>query len=115
MTDLADLTAVDLTHAYEARECSPVEVLRAVRQRIDRWEPTINALWYRDDAEADRQARASEVRRPPRWPGTPRSTSAPISAARCACPPRSPAWSGTREASAVSRSTRRITRASPVL
>jgi aspartyl-tRNA(Asn)/glutamyl-tRNA(Gln) amidotransferase subunit A len=62
MTDLADLTAVDLTRAYEARECSPVEVLRAVRERIDRWEPTINALWYRDDAEADQQARASEER-----------------------------------------------------
>jgi aspartyl-tRNA(Asn)/glutamyl-tRNA(Gln) amidotransferase subunit A len=62
MTDLADLTAVDLAHAYEARECSPVEALRAVRARMERWEPTINAVWHRDDAEADRQARDSEQR-----------------------------------------------------
>jgi aspartyl-tRNA(Asn)/glutamyl-tRNA(Gln) amidotransferase subunit A len=62
MTDLADLTAVDLARAYEAGECSPVEVLAAVRTRIDQWEPTINAIWHRDDAEADHQARAAEQR-----------------------------------------------------
>ena len=62
MTDLADLTAVDLAHAYGAGECSPVDALRAVRDRIDRWEPAINALWHRDDAEADGQARAAEGR-----------------------------------------------------
>ena len=62
MTDLADLTAVDLARAYEAGDCSPPEALQAVRARIDRWEPTINALWHRDDTEADRQARASEER-----------------------------------------------------
>jgi len=62
MTDLADLTAVDLALAYEAGDCSPVDALRAVRERIERWEPTINAVWHRDDAEADRQARASEER-----------------------------------------------------
>jgi aspartyl-tRNA(Asn)/glutamyl-tRNA(Gln) amidotransferase subunit A len=62
MTDLADLTAVDLALAYEAGECSPVDALQAVRDRIDRWEPTINAVWHRDDAEADRQARAAEDR-----------------------------------------------------
>lgn len=62
MTDLADLTAVDLSHAYETGDCSPVEALRAVRARIDQWEPMINALWHRDDAEADRQARAAEAR-----------------------------------------------------
>jgi Asp-tRNA(Asn)/Glu-tRNA(Gln) amidotransferase A subunit family amidase len=62
MTELADLSAVDLARAYEAGECSPVDALRAVRERIERWEPTINALWHRDDAEADRQARDSEQR-----------------------------------------------------
>ncbi|HEX3689587.1 MAG TPA: amidase [Solirubrobacteraceae bacterium] len=62
MTDLADLTAVDLTLAYEAGECSPVDVLGAVRERMDLWEPVINAVWHRDDAEADRQARAAEER-----------------------------------------------------
>jgi aspartyl-tRNA(Asn)/glutamyl-tRNA(Gln) amidotransferase subunit A len=62
MTDLADLTAVDLALAYEAGECSPVDALHAVRDRIERWEPTINAVWHRDDAGADRQARAAEER-----------------------------------------------------
>lgn len=62
MSDLADLTAVDLSHAYKAGDCSPVQALRAVRGRIDQWEPTINAVWHRDDAEADRQARAAEER-----------------------------------------------------
>jgi aspartyl-tRNA(Asn)/glutamyl-tRNA(Gln) amidotransferase subunit A len=62
MTDLADLTAVDLARAYEAGDCSPVEALRAVRARIDRWEPTINALWHRDDPAADDAALAAERR-----------------------------------------------------
>ena len=53
MTDLADLTAVDLARAFEAGDCSPAEALRAVRARIEAWEPTINALWHRDDDEAD--------------------------------------------------------------
>jgi aspartyl-tRNA(Asn)/glutamyl-tRNA(Gln) amidotransferase subunit A len=62
MTNLADLTAVDLAHAFAAGESSPVEALKAVRARIDAWEPTINALWHRDDVQADRQARAAEER-----------------------------------------------------
>jgi Asp-tRNA(Asn)/Glu-tRNA(Gln) amidotransferase A subunit family amidase len=62
MTDLADLTAVDLAGAYAAGDCSPPEALQAVRARIEQWEPTINALWHRDDAEADRQAKAAEKR-----------------------------------------------------
>jgi aspartyl-tRNA(Asn)/glutamyl-tRNA(Gln) amidotransferase subunit A len=62
MTSLADLSAVDLARAFQTGESSPVEALQAVRARIDAWEPTINALWHRDDAEADRQARAAELR-----------------------------------------------------
>jgi aspartyl-tRNA(Asn)/glutamyl-tRNA(Gln) amidotransferase subunit A len=62
MTDLADLTAVDLARAYETGDCSPPEALQAVRARIDQWEPTINALWHRDDSAADRQAQAAEAR-----------------------------------------------------
>jgi aspartyl-tRNA(Asn)/glutamyl-tRNA(Gln) amidotransferase subunit A len=62
MTNLADLTAVDLAHAFALGESSPVEALQAVRARIDAWEPTINALWHRDDVQADRQARAAEER-----------------------------------------------------
>jgi aspartyl-tRNA(Asn)/glutamyl-tRNA(Gln) amidotransferase subunit A len=62
MTDLADLTAVDLARAYQAGEASPREALQAVRARIDAWEPTINAVWHRDDAGADQQALAAEAR-----------------------------------------------------
>jgi aspartyl-tRNA(Asn)/glutamyl-tRNA(Gln) amidotransferase subunit A len=62
MTSLADLTAVALARAFETGESSPVEALQAVRARIDAWEPTINALWHRDDDRADRQARAAEQR-----------------------------------------------------
>ncbi|HEY6525350.1 MAG TPA: amidase [Solirubrobacteraceae bacterium] len=62
MTDLVDLGAVGLARAYEAGDASPREALEAVRARIEAWEPTINALWHRDDAAADRQAVASEAR-----------------------------------------------------
>jgi aspartyl-tRNA(Asn)/glutamyl-tRNA(Gln) amidotransferase subunit A len=62
MTDLADLSAVDLARAYESGDASPRDALRAVRARIEAWEPTINALWHRDDAAADRQADAAEAR-----------------------------------------------------
>jgi aspartyl-tRNA(Asn)/glutamyl-tRNA(Gln) amidotransferase subunit A len=62
MSDLADFSAVDLARAYEAGDASPREALQAVRARIDAWEPTINALWHRDDDEADRRAGAAEQR-----------------------------------------------------
>ncbi|HEY1712805.1 MAG TPA: amidase [Solirubrobacteraceae bacterium] len=62
MTDLADFSALDLTRAYQAGEASPREALAAVRARIDAWEPTINAVWHRDDTGADQQALAAEAR-----------------------------------------------------
>jgi aspartyl-tRNA(Asn)/glutamyl-tRNA(Gln) amidotransferase subunit A len=62
MTDLADLTAVDLARAYAAGDCTAPEVLEAVRSRIEKWEPTINAIWHRDDAAADAQAAAAAER-----------------------------------------------------
>jgi aspartyl-tRNA(Asn)/glutamyl-tRNA(Gln) amidotransferase subunit A len=61
MTDLADLSAVDLARAYESGDASPRDALRAVRARIEAWEPTINALWHRDDAAADRQGVAPRI------------------------------------------------------
>jgi aspartyl-tRNA(Asn)/glutamyl-tRNA(Gln) amidotransferase subunit A len=62
MPELADLTALDLGHAYQAGDYSPPEVLEAVRARIEQWEPTINAIWHRDDAAADEQAAAAAKR-----------------------------------------------------
>jgi len=62
MSDLADFTAVDLANAFESGDASPLEALRSVHARIDAWEPTINALWHRDDEEARGQARAAGER-----------------------------------------------------
>jgi aspartyl-tRNA(Asn)/glutamyl-tRNA(Gln) amidotransferase subunit A len=71
MTDLADLSAVDLAAGFASGECSPVEALRAVRARIDAWEPWINALWFRDDEAADAHASAAEDRWRARGPLSP--------------------------------------------
>jgi aspartyl-tRNA(Asn)/glutamyl-tRNA(Gln) amidotransferase subunit A len=62
MTDLADFTAIDLAKAFQAGEASPAEALEAVHARIAAWEPTINALWHRDDDAARRQAGAAGER-----------------------------------------------------
>ena len=56
--DLADLPAVEMLAAYRSRQLSPVEVIDAVRARIEAAEPTLCALWassadtWRDDALA---------------------------------------------------------------
>ena len=62
MSDLADLTAIDLAHAFEAGTASPLEAWRAVRERIDAWEPVVNALFHRDDDAAAQQATAASDR-----------------------------------------------------
>lgn len=62
MTELADLSAVALVEAYRARRLSPVEVADAVIQRIDAWEPQLNALWAYDPDAARESARQSEAR-----------------------------------------------------
>ncbi|MGB7298447.1 MAG: amidase [Burkholderiaceae bacterium] len=65
MTDshsFADMSASALTRAYASGEISPVEVARAVFDRMDQWEPSINAMYriHRDPALA--AAAASEAR-----------------------------------------------------
>ncbi|WP_184719153.1 amidase [Caulobacter sp.] len=62
MTDLADLTASDLSDLYRKGEVSPVEVTRAVLDRVAAWEPRLNALWALNADEALAAARASEAR-----------------------------------------------------
>uniref|UniRef100_UPI0031D6B7B3 amidase n=1 Tax=Inquilinus sp. TaxID=1932117 RepID=UPI0031D6B7B3 len=62
MTSLADLSAVDLVARYRDRSLSPVEVTEAVLQRIEAWEPKLNALWALDPAAA-RAAAADSARR----------------------------------------------------
>ena len=60
--ELYDLTALELSHAYRAKELSPVEVTRAVLARIEKWEPKINAMYIIDAERALDQAAASETR-----------------------------------------------------
>lgn len=63
MTELPDLGAHELSQAYAARSVSPVEVTRAVLERIDAWEPKINAM-YRVRREA---ALADAAKSEQRW------------------------------------------------
>lgn len=62
MTSLADLSAVDLVARYRDRSLSPVEVTEAVLQRIEAWEPKLQALWAFDPAGARAAAAASAAR-----------------------------------------------------
>lgn len=62
MTSLADLSAVDLVARYRDRSLSPVEVTEAVLQRIEAWEPKLQALWALDLAGARAAARESAAR-----------------------------------------------------
>lgn len=62
MTDIAALTAADLARLYRRRELSPVDVVRDVLARIDRFNPGINAFLVVDHEGALRSARESEAR-----------------------------------------------------
>ncbi|WP_368665291.1 amidase family protein, partial [Cellulomonas iranensis] len=62
MSSLADLSAVDLVSAYNAKSLSPVEVTEAVIERIEAYEPKLNALWAYDPENARASAKASEER-----------------------------------------------------
>ena len=59
---LHDLPAHILLQAYRQRTLSPVEVVQAVLDRIDRWEPHLHATWLLRPEAALAQARASEAR-----------------------------------------------------
>jgi len=45
MSHLADLSAISLVAAYRNRSLSPVEVARAVLERMAALEPTLCAMW----------------------------------------------------------------------
>jgi aspartyl-tRNA(Asn)/glutamyl-tRNA(Gln) amidotransferase subunit A len=62
MSELADLTAVDLLTLYRDKAVSPVEVVAAVLARIEALEPVLNATWALDAEGALDQAQASEAR-----------------------------------------------------
>lgn len=60
--DIAYLPAAELTAAYARGEVSPVEVIRAVLDRIERLDPEVNAFCLVDADAALRDARESEGR-----------------------------------------------------
>ncbi|HWO10785.1 MAG TPA: amidase family protein, partial [Polyangiaceae bacterium] len=59
---LSQLSATELTFAYRRRELSPVEVVRAVLDHIERRNPELNAFALLDPDAALASARASESR-----------------------------------------------------
>lgn len=61
MTDLATLSAVEQASLIRRRKASPVEVTRAVLDRIRAWEPRINAFVVLDEERAMEAARAAEA------------------------------------------------------
>jgi aspartyl-tRNA(Asn)/glutamyl-tRNA(Gln) amidotransferase subunit A len=62
VTALHDLTAVELVARYRDRSLSPVEVTRAVLDRIAAWEPHLHATYALDPDAALASARVSEAR-----------------------------------------------------
>ncbi|WP_439385277.1 amidase [Amycolatopsis lexingtonensis] len=62
MTELPDLTAVELVAHYRAKTLSPVEVTEAVLNRIEAREPQLHALYAYDPSGALDDAKASEAR-----------------------------------------------------
>ena len=60
--DLCMMPATDLVAAYRARRLSPVEVTRAVLERIARYDPAINAFIVVTEKEAVAAALASQAR-----------------------------------------------------
>ncbi len=62
MTDLTELTAVELLAGYRSGELSPVEVAEAVLARIEAREPVLRAFYTHDPAEVRSAAKESEQR-----------------------------------------------------
>ncbi|GHJ28040.1 amidase [Streptomyces hygroscopicus subsp. sporocinereus] len=62
MTDMHDLTAVQLVEGYASGELSPVEATRAVLHRIEQIQPEVNAFSRVDAEGALRQAEESAER-----------------------------------------------------
>lgn len=62
MTDLTELTAIQLVDGYRKGEFSPVEATRAALERAERIQPEVNAFVRLTGEEALEQARASTDR-----------------------------------------------------
>jgi aspartyl-tRNA(Asn)/glutamyl-tRNA(Gln) amidotransferase subunit A len=62
MAAIHERSAAELAQAYASGELSPVHAARAALERIDAWEPRINAMYRVHHDAALEQARASEAR-----------------------------------------------------
>src|SRR5947199_8928409 len=62
MSDLHDLSAVELLQRYRAKSASPSEVFADVEKHVARWEPHIKALYAYDPEAARAEAKASTER-----------------------------------------------------
>lgn len=62
MSDIADLTAVELVERFKDKSLSPVEAADAALARIAHYNETVNAFAYVDEELTRRDARASEAR-----------------------------------------------------
>src|SRR5688500_16201719 len=62
MAAIHERSAAELSAAYSRGELSPLEVARAFLERIEAWEPRINAMYRVQRDGALEQARASEAR-----------------------------------------------------
>jgi aspartyl-tRNA(Asn)/glutamyl-tRNA(Gln) amidotransferase subunit A len=62
MRGACHLSAKELGRAYASGELSPLEVVQSVLERIDAWEPRINAMYRVHRGSALEAARASEAR-----------------------------------------------------
>lgn len=60
--DLADCTATELLQLYRTGQASPVDATLAVLQRIERYNPALNAFCHVDPPAALESARRSEAR-----------------------------------------------------
>ncbi len=60
--DLCSLSATDLLRSYARKQLSPVEVTRAVLERIEKLNPVLNAFCLVDEKQAMEKAKQSERR-----------------------------------------------------
>jgi aspartyl-tRNA(Asn)/glutamyl-tRNA(Gln) amidotransferase subunit A len=62
MPAIHELSAAQMSSQYEGGTLSPVEVTRALLERIEAWEPRLNAMYLLDREGALKQARDAEGR-----------------------------------------------------
>src|SRR5256885_3329766 len=62
MTDIQNLSAVELLACYRAKSLSPSEVFADIEKHIARWEPHLKAVYAYDPEAARAEAKASTVR-----------------------------------------------------